>query len=390
MHSLPARMATELMTSEGWRVIHLGSAMPVAKLRYYLAEIDADVVGVSVTLATNLPGAARTVRAARQAGYSVICGGGAFDSSGARARAIGAHGQPGDLTEPLVLDEVFWGEPRAIDMDADWAQLESQRVEVVRDALSWLGTGDFADRVRSAHVARTVHRRPRRDRCCRRCRNPLRGSDDRRRPAHLARGATRRPSAHRSRWHDTHSTPSVRSSTSGCRAHRRSSSDHPHLTTLIRPNESAVEVAGHTCATTPCLDTADRSAEKWRRSVTFERLIGFLDCDAMQSPQIAGDVYDVVYVPARRAARAVLVLVANLRPTRTRRPRAPASDDSTGSMLRPSWRRRRRIRGHCSTTTRRMRGTAPHSRPRQPFPSARPEYRRSDRAHPSRASCRCR
>ena len=151
LHSLPARMATELMTANGWRVIHLGSAMPAGKLRYYLAEIGADVVGVSVTLATNLPGAARTVRAARQAGYSVICGGRAFDSSGARARSIGAHGQPGELTtEPWVLDDIFWGEPVAVNMDADWAHLDFHRVQVVRDALSWLGTGDFADRVRSA------------------------------------------------------------------------------------------------------------------------------------------------------------------------------------------------------------------------------------------------
>ena len=150
LHSLPTRMATELMITNGWRVIHLGSSMPVGKLRYYLAEVDADVVGVSVTMATNLTGAARTVRAARQAGYSVICGGRAFDSSGSRARSIGAHGQPGDMTQPLVLDDVLWGEPLAVNMDADWAHLEFQRREVVRDALSWLGTGDFADRVRSA------------------------------------------------------------------------------------------------------------------------------------------------------------------------------------------------------------------------------------------------
>jgi hypothetical protein len=50
----------------------------------------------------------------------------------------------------LVLDEVLWGEPLAVNMDADWAHLDFQRVKVVRDALSWLGTGDFADRVRSA------------------------------------------------------------------------------------------------------------------------------------------------------------------------------------------------------------------------------------------------
>jgi len=150
LHSLPARMATELMTAGGWRVIHLGSAMPVGKLRRYLADIEADLVGVSATLPSNLPGAARTVRVARQAGYSVICGGRAFDPAGARARAIGAHGQAGDLTQPLVLDDVLWGEPPAIDPDGDWAHLDFQRVEVVRDALSWLGRGDFADRVRSA------------------------------------------------------------------------------------------------------------------------------------------------------------------------------------------------------------------------------------------------
>ena len=149
LHALPTRMATELLTANGWRVIHLGASMPSGKLRYYLEEIDADVVGVSVTLATNLPGAARTVRAARQSGYSVICGGRAFDSSGLRARSIGAHGQPAALTRPLMLDDVLWGEPLAIDMDGDWARLDFQRVDVVRDALSWLGTGDFADGVRS-------------------------------------------------------------------------------------------------------------------------------------------------------------------------------------------------------------------------------------------------
>lgn len=149
-HSLPARMATELLIAGGWRVIHLGPATPAAKLRDYLADVEADVVGVSVTLAANLTGAARSVRVARQAGYAVVCGGRAFDRSGCRARAIGAHGQPGDLHEPLVLDEVLWGEPPAVDMDADWARIEFQRVNVVRDAMSLLGAGDFADRARSA------------------------------------------------------------------------------------------------------------------------------------------------------------------------------------------------------------------------------------------------
>jgi methanogenic corrinoid protein MtbC1 len=149
MHALPARMATELLIAGGWRVVHLGPATPAGQLRTFLAGVEADAVGVSATVTTNLTGAARTVRVARRLGYPVLCGGAAFDPSGRRARAIGAHGQPRGLGEPLALDDITWGDTAGPDMDGDWARLDVERVRVVRDAVAWLGAGDFADDVRS-------------------------------------------------------------------------------------------------------------------------------------------------------------------------------------------------------------------------------------------------
>lgn len=149
-HALPARMATELLIAGGWRVIHLGPATPAAQLWAFLTGVEADAVGVSATMTANLTGAARTVRVARRLGYPVLCGGAAFDATGRRARAIGAHGQPRGLSGRLVIDEVSWGETAAPDMDGDWARLDVERVRIVRDAVAWLGAGDFADEDRAA------------------------------------------------------------------------------------------------------------------------------------------------------------------------------------------------------------------------------------------------
>lgn len=156
-HALPARMASELLIADGWRVIHLGPATPAAQLRTYLAGVDADAVGVSATVAGNLTGAARTVRVARQLGFPVLCGGAAFDAAGRRARAIGASGQPRDLAAGLSLDDVVWGETALPDTDDDWAYIDFERVRIVRDALTWLGSSDFNQHDRASswleHVA---------------------------------------------------------------------------------------------------------------------------------------------------------------------------------------------------------------------------------------------
>jgi methanogenic corrinoid protein MtbC1 len=137
-HGVPARMATELLIADGWRVVDLGPATPADQLRAYLAGVEADAVGVSVTMTGNLAGAARTVDVARRLGLPTVCGGAAFDAGGRRARAIGASGQCLDLTAGLDLDTTCREHPPPVDLDSEWAYLDFERDRVVRDALTLL------------------------------------------------------------------------------------------------------------------------------------------------------------------------------------------------------------------------------------------------------------
>jgi methanogenic corrinoid protein MtbC1 len=138
-HSLPARMAAELLITSGWRVIYLGPATPAAQLRTYLAGVDVDAVGISATVTTNLAGAARSVSVARKLGLPVVVGGRAFGTTDTRAKAIGADGWAADLSCGLDLDDVLWEPGPQPALEGDWAMLERSRVSIVRDAIAWLG-----------------------------------------------------------------------------------------------------------------------------------------------------------------------------------------------------------------------------------------------------------
>ena len=143
-HGMPARMASELLMLQGWRVTYLGPATPAAHLRSYLADAEADAVGVSCSIAANLPGAARTVRVARQLGFTVVVGGQAFGQSPRRARAIGADGWASTIAETFDLDAIVWSRPTGPDPDGEWALVDHERLEVTRQAMRWLGTNDRA------------------------------------------------------------------------------------------------------------------------------------------------------------------------------------------------------------------------------------------------------
>jgi methanogenic corrinoid protein MtbC1 len=138
-HGLPARMAAELLMLRGWQVTFLGPSLPPDHLARYLSEVEADAVGVSCTLGSNLVGAARSIDAARAAGFSVIAGGAAFGSDARRARAIGADGWVGDL-ERFDLDAVLAAEPAgATSPDLErWTALERSGEAVVNAALGQL------------------------------------------------------------------------------------------------------------------------------------------------------------------------------------------------------------------------------------------------------------
>lgn len=151
-HDLPARMAAELLIVDGWNVVHLGSPTSAAELSTYLAAIDADVVGVSATVTTSLPGAARSVAVARRLGCTVVVGGAAFGHGPRRAKAIGAHGWVADVSTGLDLDEVCWSDPVEIDVDPrrSWSDFEERRADVVSDAIGWIAVNHDTDLLRSS------------------------------------------------------------------------------------------------------------------------------------------------------------------------------------------------------------------------------------------------
>jgi len=89
-HTMPSRMAAEVLTAAGLRVTLLGPSLPAAHLQTYLTMVQPTALGLSCTLPLNLPGARRCVLAAHEVGVPVIAAGRAFGVDGRRARAVGA------------------------------------------------------------------------------------------------------------------------------------------------------------------------------------------------------------------------------------------------------------------------------------------------------------
>lgn len=100
-HALPARLAAHGFEHAGLEVRYLGAGVPDDDVARSLPSAGADVLAVSVTVASNLPGAARTVAAGHAAGLPVLVGGGAIDAR--RARAIGADGYATTIDDGATL-----------------------------------------------------------------------------------------------------------------------------------------------------------------------------------------------------------------------------------------------------------------------------------------------
>lgn len=89
-HSLPARMTAVLLQLHGWPVRFVGASTPAADIGDYAADVGPLASVLSVTVASFLPGATRTVAAMHRHGVAVLAGGPAFGADDHRAQAIGA------------------------------------------------------------------------------------------------------------------------------------------------------------------------------------------------------------------------------------------------------------------------------------------------------------
>jgi len=108
-HALPARLVGQAFSRIGLETVFLGAGLPAGDVARTLPALQVDALAVSVTMPSNLTGAARTVAAGHSAGLPVLLGGGA--SSPQRARALGAEAHAPTVEEGarIVLDWIDQG-----------------------------------------------------------------------------------------------------------------------------------------------------------------------------------------------------------------------------------------------------------------------------------------
>ena len=99
-HQVGANLVADALESDGWDVRFLGVNTPRAGVLEALADHQADVLGVSVTMLFNVAMARRLIREARErmgAKLTVIAGGAAFRAAPKLWREIGADHHATDV-----------------------------------------------------------------------------------------------------------------------------------------------------------------------------------------------------------------------------------------------------------------------------------------------------
>ena len=166
-HTLPARMAGELLRSDEMDVSILGPSIPVDHLRRHLRSTVPDVLALSATMPVNLIGAARSIAAAREEGIPVVVGGAAWGDGQHRARALGAHlrlDDPREILDRLALLDA--AEPPPLPVIPDEARwLDDVPQQVVLDAFDrqctdneWMARMDERQRTESQKDLRWIAR----------------------------------------------------------------------------------------------------------------------------------------------------------------------------------------------------------------------------------------
>lgn len=142
-HALAPKMFAELMRLDGWPVTFLGASTPAADLRRFLADEPPFAFAVGCSVPMFLPGAKRTIAAARDADVPVLAGGAGFGPDASRATAIGAHGWAADAAEASALLARWQRDgappsptPRDDAVALQLAGLQQQIIEVCLDRLA--------------------------------------------------------------------------------------------------------------------------------------------------------------------------------------------------------------------------------------------------------------
>lgn len=141
-HTLPARMAAEILRIRGWDVTFLGPSLPADDLGWYVERQRPDAVGLSCSMPVALKGAARSIEACRRSGVPVLAGGAGFGPGGRYARKVGATAWAPDPVAAVDLLE-RWRDagpppPMPVGAGEEHLALEREREEIVAAALAAL------------------------------------------------------------------------------------------------------------------------------------------------------------------------------------------------------------------------------------------------------------
>jgi len=105
-HQIGANMIADVLEASGWDVRFLGTNTPFAGVLDAVEEHQAEILGISATVLSNVPNVVRLVESVRaKAGrpIRILVGGSAFRSAPLLYREIGADGCGFDLRSALAL-----------------------------------------------------------------------------------------------------------------------------------------------------------------------------------------------------------------------------------------------------------------------------------------------
>jgi len=117
-HSLPARMVAAYLVFLGWRAVFLGPGHPAVELEAFLQEQPPEALVLSCTMATAIPGARKSIRAAHRAGVPVLAGGPGYGPGGRWASALGADAWASDPDDVDAILNSWEPDPAAAEATA--------------------------------------------------------------------------------------------------------------------------------------------------------------------------------------------------------------------------------------------------------------------------------
>jgi methanogenic corrinoid protein MtbC1 len=157
-HTLPSRMAAEILRLDGWDVTFLGASLPTPDLARWLRDVRPDGVVVSCSLPTCARGVLATATVAAEVGVRVVAGGRGMGGDPRRATSLGVGWAADPAAVPSALTEQLEApDPRVLQerLDADVAaRLARQRIvdsAMARLALLWPPMAGLT----APHLART-------------------------------------------------------------------------------------------------------------------------------------------------------------------------------------------------------------------------------------------